>query len=228
MTVTTILGGLALAGACGLNPMVGLFVTGAFVHLGWIDLGHSWAAIGDALWLAAFAVLYLSDFAIDRFAAGRGRMVHRGGVVLPPLVGALLFAADAGSGISWVVALVLGGGTAAALHGVRAILRPARASAPAAEAPTAPASTAEMATAAPEREPRRARRSADVPGLHTTTMSLLEDAAAALLVIVAFSLPAIAGALVIALLVAAAVTIWRERGALTTRSRRSSTAGAAG
>ncbi|MDQ8046188.1 MAG: DUF4126 domain-containing protein [Solirubrobacteraceae bacterium] len=189
MTVTTILGGLALAGACGLNPMVALLVTGVLERAGWIDLGHSWAAIGDTVWLAVFGLLYLSDFAIDRFAAGHGRRVHRGGVIVPPLVGALLFASDVGGGASWIVAIVLGGGTAAALHGVRAALRPAR--------PVAA-------------DARRDRRG-PVPGLHTTTMSLLEDAAAVLLVVVAFSLPAIAGAFVLALLVAAAPAALRAR-----------------
>ncbi len=51
--------------------------------------------------------------------------LHAAGVVVHPAAGAALFEAQAGSEVSLLVSLVLGGGSAGVLHAARATARPA-------------------------------------------------------------------------------------------------------
>lgn len=173
-----ILSALGLSGASGLNAWLPLLLTGGLERVGWVQLDPAWAQLGDTPVLLVLGALFLLDFVADKVPIV-DHALHAAGVVVHPAAGAVLFDAQAGSDVSFLVSLLIGGGSAGILHGARATARPA-------------VSGATVGVGAP-------------------VMSILEDIAAFLLVLVAFLIPVVAGLVVIVLIVGAVLAARQMR-----------------
>jgi hypothetical protein len=186
-----ILSALGLSGASGLNAWLPLLLTAGLQRVGWVELDPTWAQLGDTPVLIALATLFVLDFIGDKVPI-IDHALHAIGSVVHPAAGTILFDAQAGSDVSLLVSLVLGGGSAGVLHTARATARPAV--------------------------------SGSTAGIGAPIMSILEDFAAVLLVIVAFLLPVIAGLVVLLLLFGAVMAARHVRRLLKARRPRESRA----
>ncbi|MDO9352053.1 MAG: DUF4126 domain-containing protein [Solirubrobacteraceae bacterium] len=180
-----ILSALGLSGASGLNAWLPLLVTATLQRIGWVDLDPTWAQLGDTPVLVALAILFVLDFVGDKVPIV-DHVLHALGSVIHPVAGTVLFDAQAGSDVSIVVSILLGGGSSGLLHAARATARPAV--------------------------------SGTTAGVGAPIMSILEDIAAVLLVIVAFLIPVVAGFVVILLLVGAVMAARHVRRLVKRRS----------
>ena len=186
-TLTVILSALGLSGATGLNAWLPLLLTAGLQRAGWVELDPAWTQLGDTPVLLALGALFILDFVGDKVPIV-DHALHATGVVVHPAAGTVLFDAQAGSDVSLLVSLILGGGSAGLLHTARAGARPAVSGATA--------------------------------GIGAPFMSILEDVAAFLLVLVAFLIPVVAGVVVILLIVGAVLAARKVRKVVKARSRR--------
>lgn len=123
-TLTVILSALGLSGATGLNAWLPLLLTAGLQRVGWVDLDPAWAQLGDTPVLLALGALFVLDFVGDKVPIV-DHALHAAGIIVHPAAGTVLFDAQAGSDVSLLVSLVLGGGSAGLLHTARATARPA-------------------------------------------------------------------------------------------------------
>jgi hypothetical protein len=171
-----------LSGAAGLNAWIPLLAAGIADRLGVIDLPHPYDSLASTPALVALAVAFALDFVGDKVPAV-DHVLHAAGVVIHPLAGAILFAAQTGVAghLDPGVALVAGALIAGSVHAGRASVRPV--------------STATTA------------------GLGNPVLSTLEDVVALALAVFAFLAPALAFAIVVVVLAALAVcarALWRR------------------
>lgn len=129
MELLTILGslvlGTALAATCGLRAFLPLFLLGLAARLGWVELGESFEWLESAPALLALAVGVLLEVLGDKVPL----VNHALDVLATPLralAGMLVFAAPVLDLPLWVVALlalIVGGGVALAVHVARGGVR---------------------------------------------------------------------------------------------------------
>lgn len=187
MDPTTALGSVfaafGLSGAAGLNAWLPLFITGLAHRLGWIDLGSPYDELSSTPALVLLAIAFAADFVGDKVPA-LDHVLHAVGVVVHPVAGAVLFAAQTGvaGDVDPGVALLAGAIIAGSVHAGRATARPA--------------STVTTA------------------GAGNPVLSLIEDVASLVLTVIAFLLPVLAFVVVAAVLFALALStraLWRRR-----------------
>lgn len=126
--IGTILGGLGLAAAAGLNAWIPLLVMGLAEHVlpdRWYHLSAPYDFIGQPWFIAIVAVLLL----IETFADKIPFVDHVNDViqtVIRPVAGAVLFASNSGAvgHLDPKIGLALGFLTAGSVHGVKATVRP--------------------------------------------------------------------------------------------------------
>jgi uncharacterized protein DUF4126 len=181
-TVGSVFAAFGLSGAAGLNAWLPLLAAGIAQRLGVVDVPDPYDALASTPALIALALAFTVDFVGDKVPAV-DHVLHAIGVVVHPLSGALLFAAQSGvtGDIDPGVALVAGAIIAGSVHAGRASVRPAS--------------------------------TATTGGLGNPVLSALEDALSLLLSVVAFLAPVLAFAIVVALLAAIALSaraLWRR------------------
>ena len=182
MDVSTALGALfaafGLAGAAGLNAWFPLLASAVLVRLDVVELAAPFDELSSTTGLVVLGVLTAADFVGDKVPA-IDHALHAVGLVVAPISGAVLFAAQTGleTDLPTLVSVTLGALTAGTIHSGRAAIRPA-------------------STAA-------------TGGIGNPVLSLVEDLGSAGLTLVAFALPLLAVAIVVALLVAVA-RAWRR------------------
>jgi hypothetical protein len=123
--VVSMLTGLGLATAAGLNPYFPLIIVGLFARLGWMPLEGPFVALGHPLVLLIIAALAVVDFIGDKVPAVDS-MLHTVGLAIAPIAGAILFLSQAGIGaidplLAGIAGLIVAGGT----HAARSAVRPA-------------------------------------------------------------------------------------------------------
>lgn len=124
-TLISLLTGLGLSTAAGLNPYLPLLLVGLFARLGWMPLEAPFTALGHPLVLLIIAALAVVDFVGDKVPA-IDSMLHVAGLILAPLAGAILFLSAAGiGGIDPLIAAIAGLIVAGGAHAARATVRPA-------------------------------------------------------------------------------------------------------
>jgi hypothetical protein len=123
--IGSVFAAVGLSGAAGLNAYLPLLLGAVLQRLDVVDLGEPVSSLSSNAGIAVLAALFLADFVGDK-VPGVDHVLHLAGTVVHPVSGALLFASQTGlhTGIPAWVAAILGAGTAAALHGGRATLRP--------------------------------------------------------------------------------------------------------
>ena len=105
-----------LSTAAGLNAYIPLLVVGIMTRLGWIQLQDPYSLLANPIVLLVIAVLALIDFIGDKVPAV-DHAFHAAGLVIHPVVGAILFvAANSVTGsvnpiLAAICGLVLAGGT---------------------------------------------------------------------------------------------------------------------
>jgi hypothetical protein len=171
-----------LSGAAGLNAWIPLLAAGIADRLGVIHLPDPYDNLASTPALIALSVVFVVDFVGDKIPA-LDHILHMAGVVIHPLAGAILFAAQTGvaGDLDPGVALVAGAVIAGSIHAGRASVRPVS--------------------------------TATTGGLGNPVLSALEDAVALVLAVVAFLAPALAFAVVAGVLVAlllSARALWRR------------------
>lgn len=122
---TTILTGLGLAAAAGLNAYIPLLVVGLLGATGWITLPEPYSALTNPWVLGVVAALLAVEVLADKVPAVDS-VNDVIGTVVRPAAGAVLFAASTGvtGTLSPELSLVLGLVTAGAVHGTKAAARP--------------------------------------------------------------------------------------------------------
>jgi hypothetical protein len=171
-----------LSGAAGLNAWIPLLAAGIADRLGVIHLPDPYDSLASTPALIALTLAFVIDFVGDKVPAV-DHVLHAVGVVISPLAGAVLFAAQTGvaGDLDPGVALVAGAVIAGSVHAGRASVRPAS--------------------------------TATTGGLGNPVLSAVEDAVALVLAVLAFLAPALAFAVVAGVLVAlvlSARALWRR------------------
>lgn len=123
--IVSIVLGFSLAAAAGFRVFIPLLVLSLAAHFGWFPVNESWDWVGStgALWLLGVAALveifaYFIPF-IDNFLD----MIS---VPLAGIAGSLLMLATMGDlnpAFSWALAIIAGGGAAAAISGTTSATR---------------------------------------------------------------------------------------------------------
>ncbi len=121
----SILGAFGLSGAAGLNAWIPLFVTALLDRTDVITLAAPYDKLSTTAGLIVLGVLMIADLVGDKVPAV-DHALHAAGTVIAPLAGAALFSGSAGQGadLPTIVSVILGGGTAGALHLTRSAVRP--------------------------------------------------------------------------------------------------------
>lgn len=114
---------LGLSGASGLNAWLPLLMTGILQRTGVVDVAPAWDAIGSTPVLIGLAIIFTLDFIGDKVPL-IDHALHAVGTIAHPVAGVVLFDSQAGAEFPLIVSLLLGGGTAGALHAARASARP--------------------------------------------------------------------------------------------------------
>lgn len=118
-----------LAGASGLNASIPLIVVGLLARVGLVHLATPFDALESDPALFGLACLAVVEFAADKVPA----LDSVGHLLMAPVAaasGAIVFGSQTGAiqqvdpGLTIVVGLVAGGGTATAVHVTRAAVRP--------------------------------------------------------------------------------------------------------
>lgn len=178
--------GLGLATASGLNAYLPLLTIGIFARLGWIELASPFDLLTNVFVLLIIAALAALDFVGDKVPAVDSAL-HAAGLVIAPIVGAILALASQGELATINPILVGAAGLIAAgsTHAARAAARP-------------------VVTAA-------------TAGTGNMVVSAAEDGAALLVSVLAILVPALAIILVIVLALVAfrffrgASRVWRKK-----------------
>ncbi|WP_306362138.1 DUF4126 domain-containing protein [Nocardia sp. CC227C] len=123
--VAAVLGAFGLSGAAGLNAWLPLLAVGVADRVGWIDLGSSYGWLSSTPVLIGIGVVFLLDLVGDKIPA-IDSVVHGIGVLVAPVSGAILFAAETSlsANLPPGVAAVLGAITAGSVHAGRTAARP--------------------------------------------------------------------------------------------------------
>ncbi len=121
----SVLAAFGLSGAAGLNAWIPLFVTALLDRLDVITLAAPYDKLSTTAGLIVLGTLMIADFVGDKVPAV-DHVLHAAGTVIAPLSGAVLFSGSAGEGadLPTILSVVLGGGTAGALHLTRSAVRP--------------------------------------------------------------------------------------------------------
>lgn len=184
-SIVGFLSAFGLSTAAGLNAYIPLLVVGLLTQMGWIHLQEPYSLIASPIILVVIAVLALLDFIGDKIPAV-DHALHAAGLVIHPIVGAILFvAANSSTGsvhpiLAAICGLLVAGGT----HGLRAAVRPI-------------ATTATAGTANP-------------------VLSLAEDALSLILAVLAVVLPIVAFvcvlilAIVLFVLLRRTMAVWKR------------------
>jgi len=117
------LAALGLAGAAGLNAWLPLLASGVASRNGTIELGGSFETLGDLPVLLVLGVLFAVDFVGDKIPAV-DHVLHAIGVVVHPLAGAIVAAAQSGADVPEPVLGGAGAVVALSIHAERSALRP--------------------------------------------------------------------------------------------------------
>jgi len=127
--LSSICAGFGLSAAAGLNAWLPLFAGALLNRLDVVELGQPFGELEGSGALVVLGVLTAADFVGDKVPAV-DHVLHAMGTVVAPASGAALFTGEAGgdsaSGgdLATLLAIVLGGGTAEAVHAGRAAIRP--------------------------------------------------------------------------------------------------------
>jgi Domain of unknown function (DUF4126) len=121
----SILTGLGLSTAAGLNAYLPLLIVGLFARLGWMPLEGPFMVLAHPLVLLIIAALAVVDFIGDKVPA-IDSMLHTAGLVIAPLAGVVLFLSQSGAAeldplVAGIAGLIVAGST----HAARAAVRPA-------------------------------------------------------------------------------------------------------
>jgi len=121
----SLLQGVGLSTASGLNAFVPLLVVGLLGRTGLIHLNSPWDFVTHPVALILLALLGFADFIADKIP-GVDHVMHGFGLVLHPVVGAVLFlmASDAAGTVHPVLAAVVGLVLAGGTHVGRMAVRP--------------------------------------------------------------------------------------------------------
>ena len=122
----SVLAGLGLSGAAGLNAWLPLFVAALLDRVGAVDLAAPFDDLSTTRGLVVLGVLLVLDFVGDKVPA-LDHTLHMAGTVIAPLSGAALLTGNAGehTDIPTIVTVVAGGAVSGAIHLARAALRAA-------------------------------------------------------------------------------------------------------
>ena len=125
MDVTSICAAFGLSAAAGLNAWLPLFAAALLNRLDAVELAQPFDDLTGTGALIALGALTAADFVGDKVPAV-DHVLHAAGTVIAPVSGGVLFAGQSGveSDFPTLVAALLGGGTAEAVHAGRSIVRP--------------------------------------------------------------------------------------------------------
>jgi Domain of unknown function (DUF4126) len=118
----SVLTGLGLSGAAGLNAWLPLFLGALLTRTGGIDLGDPFEQLSTNTGLIVLGSLFVVDLIGDKVPA-IDHVLHAAGTVIAPVSGAILFAGETDA--TTLVAAVVGGSVAGGIHLERAAFRPA-------------------------------------------------------------------------------------------------------
>ncbi len=125
MDLTSICAAFGLSAAAGLNAWLPLFSAALLNRLDVVELAQPFDDLTGTGALTALGALTVADFVGDKIPAV-DHVLHAVGTVVAPVSGGVLFAGQSGveSDFPTLLAAVLGGGTAEAVHAGRSIVRP--------------------------------------------------------------------------------------------------------
>lgn len=120
----SVFAGFGLSGAAGLNAWLPLFVSALLERTDVVHLAQPVETLSSNTGLAALGALMLADVVADKVPLV-DHVAHLVGTVVAPVSGAFLFVAQTAdhSNLSALVAVLVGGGTATAIHVGRSALR---------------------------------------------------------------------------------------------------------
>jgi hypothetical protein len=122
----SILAGLGLSGAAGLNAWIPLLAAGLLDRAGQLQLAEPYDVLATTPGLIVVGVLLALDFVGDKVPAVDS-VLHAIGSIVHPASGAVLFAgsAETPTDVPSIVLFALGASVAGSLHATRATIRPA-------------------------------------------------------------------------------------------------------
>ena len=125
MDVTSVCAAFGLSAAAGLNAWLPLFAGALLNRLDVVELAQPFDDLTGTGTIVVLGVLTAVDFVGDKVPAV-DHVLHAVGTVVAPLSGAVLFTGQTGvdTDLPTLAAVVLGGGTAEAVHAGRAAVRP--------------------------------------------------------------------------------------------------------
>ena len=115
-----------LSGSAGLNAWLPLFISSLLDRLGVIELAQPFDSLSSTTGLVVLGVLMAVDLVGDKIPLV-DHVLHVVGTAVAPVSGAALFVGQTGdhTNLSTIVAVLLGGGTAGAIHLGRTAIRAA-------------------------------------------------------------------------------------------------------
>jgi hypothetical protein len=115
-----------LSGSAGLNAWLPLFVSALLDRFGAVDLAAPFDSLSSTAGLIGLGVLMVADIVGDKVPVV-DHFLHVAGTAIAPVSGAALFAGQTGNDtdLPTLGAVLLGGGTAGAIHLGRSALRAA-------------------------------------------------------------------------------------------------------
>lgn len=121
-----LLGAVGLGTAAGLNAWVPLLGLGIGERLGWVDLVGPFDALGSTPALAVLAIVFVADLVGDKVVVV-DHVLHAVGVVIAPVSGAIVFAAQENllTEVHPLLAAVAGMAVGEGAHLTRSAVRPA-------------------------------------------------------------------------------------------------------
>lgn len=120
-----VLAAFGLSGAAGLNAWLPLLASALAARLDWVELAAPFDDLASNVGIGVLGALTLADFVGDKIPVV-DHALHVVGLGVAPVSGAALFAGQTGgeTGMPTLLAILLGGGTAGAVHAIRAAVRP--------------------------------------------------------------------------------------------------------
>lgn len=117
--------GISLAAAAGFRVFVPLFVVSIFAYLGWFEISSSWQWLGSTTALMILGVATVIEI-ISYLIPWVDNALDTIAVPLAGIAGTLLMGVTLGNMdpiLTWSLAIIAGGGTAAAISGSTAVTR---------------------------------------------------------------------------------------------------------
>jgi hypothetical protein len=120
-----VLAAFGLAGAAGLNAWLPLFASALAARWDLVELAAPFDDLSSNLAVAVLGVLTVADFVGDKIPVV-DHVLHVLGLGVAPASGAVLFAGQTGdeTTLPLLLTILLGGGTAGAVHAIRSAVRP--------------------------------------------------------------------------------------------------------